>query len=493
MLRLRGSSLELCVSLLVFAAGLGEQAHAQANVVGQWSSLSSWPDRAVHATLLPDGRVMFVSYYSESLRPHIWDPKTNTFTATAPAPYELFCAGHTLLSDGRVFIAGGHIADFVGFNRAVIYDPSANAYTPLPNMNKGRWYPSTTVLGNGDVLVTSGDVNGSSHTNALPQVYQIATNTWRSLTSAQLVLPLYPLMFVAPNGKVFYAGNSSQSRYLDTTGTGSWTSVANTRFSSRDYGPGVMYDSGKVLIIGGDDPPTATAETIDLTGNAPAWTFTGSMHFPRRQHNAVIMPDGKVFIVGGSKGSGFDNASAPVLPTEVWDPATGKFTVMASISKYRGYHSIALLLSDGRVLSAGGNVGGANAQVFSPPYLFAGPRPAVVSAPREATLGQAIFIGTPDAVAIRQVTLLRTGSVTHTFDENQRFLRLQFTQAANGLNVTLPANGNLAPPGYYMLFLLNAAGVPSVAAIIQIEQGTSAAAPPAAGQILLARDPGGRR
>jgi len=487
MMSLRGWPLELCVFLLIIAAALGEQVRAQVSVIGQWSSVAGWPNRAVHATLLPDGRVMFVSYYSQSLSPHIWDPRSNTFTATAPAPYELFCAGHTLLPDGRVFLAGGHIADFVGFNRAVIYDPSANAYTPLPNMNKGRWYPTTTVLPNGDVLVTSGDVNGVSHANALPQVFQFSTNTWRSLTSAQLVLPLYPLMFVAPNGKVFYAGNSSQSRYLDTAGTGTWTSVANTRFSSRDYGPGVMYDQGKVLIVGGDDPPTATAETIDLTASTPAWSFTSSMHFPRRQHNAVLMPDGKVFIVGGSHGSGFDNASAPVLPTEMWDPATGKFTVMASIGKYRGYHSIALLLPDGRVLSAGGNVGGANAQVFSPPYLFAGPRPTIVSAPDEATYGQTVFIGTPDAGTITQVTLLRTGSVTHTFDENQRFLRLQFSQDSGGLNVSLPASGNLAPPGYYMVFLLNSAGIPSVAAIISIGQNAAVSAPNA-GQLLMTLD-----
>src|SRR5262249_13881019 len=179
---LYGWYLRLCVCLLIIAASMGERVRAQVSAVGQWSSVAAWPDRAISASLLPDGRVMFVSYQSESLRPHIWDPKTNTFSATAPAPYELFCAGHTLLPDGRVFLAGGHIADFVGFNRAVVYDASANTFTPLPNMNKGRWYPTTTVLANGDVLVTSGDVNGTSHANALPQVFQISTNTWRSLS-----------------------------------------------------------------------------------------------------------------------------------------------------------------------------------------------------------------------------------------------------------------------------------------------------------------------
>jgi Galactose oxidase-like, Early set domain len=420
--------------------------------------------------LLPDGRVMFFSYYSESLRPHIWNPATNTFSSTAVAPYELFCAGHTLMADGRVFIAGGHVADYVGFNRAVIYDAEANTFTSVPNMNKGRWYPTTTVLPNGDILVVSGDVNGSTNANSLPQVFQMSSKTWRSLTSAQLVLPLYPLMFVAPNGEVFYAGNSSTSRYLNTSGTGSWTKVASTNFSSRDYGPGVMYDVGKLLIVGGDDPPTATAEIIDLTAAAPAWKFTGSMHYKRRQHNAVVMPDGKVLIVGGSKGSGFDDASAPVYPSEIWDPATGTFTIVASISKYRGYHSTALLLPDGRILSAGGNVGGANAQVFSPPYLFAGARPAVSSAPGDAVYGQTVFIGTEDAGDISRVTLVRTGSVTHTFDENQRFMGLGFTKTASGLNVTMPANANLAPPGYYMLFMLNIQGVPSVGKIVKLAQ-----------------------
>src|SRR5262249_37338655 len=154
----------------------------------------------------------------------------------------------------------------------------------------------------------------------------------------------------------------------------------------------------------------------DLNAATPAWKFTGSMHFARRQHNAVILPDGKVLIVGGSSGSGFDNSSTPVLAAEMWSPATGQFTVMASIATYRGYHSTALLLPDGRVLSAGGNIGGPNAQVFSPPYLFAGARPAIASAPTSVSYGETVFIATSDAASISQVTWLRAGSVTHTND-----------------------------------------------------------------------------
>jgi len=465
-LRFRGA---YAVILLLCVLAVAVRGHAQASTQGQWTALSTWPTRAVHTTLLPDGRVFFISYYSESLQPQIWDPTTNTFTTTSASAYALFCSGHTSLADGRVFIAGGHIADYTGYPHAMIFDSAKNAFTTLPDMNTGRWYPTVTELPNGDVLVVSGDINANTNVDTLPQVFQMSTNSWRNLTTATLAMPLYPNMLVAPNGKVFDAGPSRQTRFLDPSGTGAWTNGPVLNFTGfRDYGPAMMYDIGKVLVVGGADPPTATAEIIDLNATTPAWKFTGSMHFPRRQQNAVILPDGKVFIVGGSSGSGFDNSSTPVLPTEMWDPATGAFTTMAGIAMYRGYHSTALLLPDGRVLSAGGNVGGPNAQLFSPPYLFAGSRPAINSAPTGAGYGQTVFVGTPDVASISQVTLLRAGSTTHTNDMSQRFMHLSFSTTSTGLNVVMPANANIAPPGMYLLFILNGAGVPSVGSMVQI-------------------------
>ena len=461
--------------LALFTALFTSFCWGQGSSQGQWTSLQNWPTRAVHTTLLPDGRVFFVSYYGESLNPNIWDPVSNTFSPTAASSYALFCAGHTSMADGRVFIAGGHIADYTGYAHALIYDPFMNTLTQVPDMNQGRWYPTTTELANGDILVLSGDINSNTATDTLPQVYQVATNSWRNLTSAQLLQALYPVMFLAPNGKVIYAGPEPLTRYLDTTGTGTWTNVGTRQFTGwRDYGPGVMYESGKILDVGGSDPPTATAETIDLNAATPAWTLTGSMNFPRRQHNAVVLPDGKVFIVGGSSGGGFDDSTHSVLATEMWDPATGTFTTMASIAVYRGYHSTAILLPDGRVLSAGGNVGGANAQIYSPPYLFAGARPSISSAPTSVGYGQNVFIGTPDAGSITKVAWIRGSSTTHTFDESGRYMHLDFTQSTGGITITTPANGNLAPPGYYMLFILNGSGVPSVAKIINISQDSAA-------------------
>lgn len=447
---------------------------ATAQSTGSWSSLRNLPYIPVHMTMLPSGKVLLFSYYTDSLHPQIWDPASGTTTAAAPAPYELFCAGHNLMADGRVFITGGHVADYTGFAHALIYDPVANTFTRVPDMNAGRWYPTNLELPNGDILVVSGDINSNTSPDPLPQVYQVSSNSWRNLTTAQLQMPLYPVMLVAPDGRVFNAGPARQSRYLNTSGTGSWSLGPSMVFGgSRDYGPGIFYEAGKILEVGGSDPPTATAEVIDLTAATPGWKSAGSMHYARRQHNAVVLPDGKVLVVGGSSGSGFDNSSTPVYPTEMWDPATGQWTVMASISAYRGYHSTAFLLPDGTVFSGGGNVGGPNYQIFTPPYLSAGPRPTISSAPTVAGYGQTIFIGTPDAANITKVSLVRLPAVTHTFAQSQGFQTLKFTQATGGLNVSTPANANLATPGDYMLFIMNGSGVPSVAAMIHIASGAA--------------------
>jgi hypothetical protein len=336
-------------------------------------------------------------------------------------------------------------------------------------MNAGRWYPTNTTLANGDVLVVSGDIDSQTNVDTLPQVWQTASGTWRNLSTALLALPLYPRMLLAPNGKVFDAGSDRLTRYLDTTGTGTWTTVGNTNYTmARPYGSAVMYDIGKVLIVGGGEPPTNTAEIIDLNSATPSWQLTGNMAFARRQHNATVLPDGKVLVTAGSSGSGFDDSTLPVFTPEIWDPATGAFTRLAASTIYRGYHATALLLPDGRVLSAGGNVGGPNAEIYSPPYLFKGRRPAITSTPASIGYGQTFFVSTPDATNIAKVSFIRLGSVTHSFDMNQRFMRLSFTATANGLNVTSPTNPNIAPPGHYMMFFLFANGVPSIGSIVRI-------------------------
>jgi galactose oxidase len=258
-----------------------------------------------------------------------------------------------------------------------------------------------------------------------------------------------------------------------------------------------MYDVGKIIFIGGGLEtdtlaPTNVVEMIDLTAAAPVWTETSPMRFPRRQHNATLLPDGTVLVTGGTQGNGFNNLDPgqPVHAAELWDPATGNWTVLAAESVDRCYHATAVLLPNGTVLSAGGGEfrptpttendpkeSHRDAQIFSPPYLFKGPRPVITSAPSSVSYGQSFSVGTPQANEIGRVSWVRLPSVTHSFDQNQRINFLQFQVSGNALSVTAPANANLCPPGHYMLFLLNQAKVPSVAQIVQI---TAAAGAPVA-------------
>jgi hypothetical protein len=474
----------LAAFLLAFSAFAFAQGP---EVVGQWSSLQSWPCNSsgwvpTHAMLLPNGKVFYLSSYNDGALPRIWDPATNGVTTTATPGYNLFCAGHSMMADGKLFITGGHIDNFIGFAHASTYNPFTNTWTRAPDMNAGRWYPTNTTLANGDVLVVSGNTTSAGAFDKLPQVFQAGSKTWRSLTSAVLQQPLYPYMYLAPNGKVFAAGPNTATRYLSTSGTGAWSSVATSHFGTRDYGSSVMYSPGKVLIVGGGGSsagtqPTATAEIIDLNSATPAWTNVASMHFARRQHNATLLPDGTVLVTGGtSSGGSFDDGTLAVHAAELWDPNTKTWSVMSSNTLYRGYHSFALLLPDGRVLSAGGQQAGCNAEIFSPPYLFKGARPTISSAPASVSYGQTAFVGTPDATTVTGISWIRLGSVTHTFNQDQRFLRLGFTQATGGVNVTFPSSANLSPPGYYMLFLLNGNGVPSVGQILRIAAATGTGA-----------------
>jgi hypothetical protein len=441
---------------------------AQPNVVGQWDRLQDLPFWAPHVNLLPTGKVLiWPGFFNAGALPRLWDPATDSLTNPATPGSNIFCTGHTFLADGKLLLLGGHIDDNVGLANALTYDAFADRWTNLPNMNEGRWYPTATTLANGDVLVVSGDVDRSVGVNRLPQVYQAASGTWRNLTNAVIALDLYPRMLLAPNGRVFNPGPSSVTRYLDTSGTGTWTLVGNRNAGNRDYAPAVMYADGKVLFVGGGDPPTAAAEVIDLNSASPRWRSVAPMAVARRHHNATLLPDGRVFVAGGTSGPGFNNDTTPVFAAEMWDPASETWSTMASAQFHRRYHSTSLLLPDGRVLTTGGNQV-AQVEVYSPPYLFKGTRPRITRAPATAGYGQTVLVETPDAASIAQVTWIRLGAVTHAFDQNQRINRLSFSPASNGLNVVTPSNPNLAPPGHYMIFILNGNGVPSVSRLVQL-------------------------
>ena len=245
-----------------------------------------------------------------------------------------------------------------------------------------------------------------------------------------------------------------------------------------------MYRPGKILKTGTSADPdqairpsAATAYTLDMTQGSHTWTQVPSMNFARTYHTMVVLPDGNVLVTNGGVTTNVSDASTAVRQAEMWSPVTQQFSRLASMVAPRLYHSTALLLPDGRVLVSGGgrfHDGNAptdqlSAEIYSPPYLFNGARPTISSAPSTIHYATNFTVTTPDAVQIASAALIRLGAVTHAFDQNQRYVPLTFQQATGGLTVQSPSSANLAPPGYYMLFIVNSNGVPSVAKIINVQ------------------------
>jgi hypothetical protein len=435
--------------------------------IGQWSPLRPAPIVQLHLHLLTTGKVLTWGHYGD---PQIWDPSTGAFTAV-PSPVLVFCAGHDWLPDGRLLVAGGHISDVHGLAATNVFDPRTETWQAVASMAAGRWYPTNTTLPNGEVLTLSG-TDENAVTVPVPEIWN--GSSWRQLTTASLALPLYPRVFVAPDGRVFYAGEGQQSLYLDVAGTGQWTNGPLRKYGTRDYGSAVMYEPGKILYVGGGDPPTNTAEVIDLNQPNPVWQWTGSMLYARRQMDATLLPTGDVLVTGGTTSGGFSNPAGGVRRAEIWHPATGVWSPVASAAVTRIYHGATLLLPDARVLFTGsGDAAGAkdekNYEVYSPPYLFLGERPEITgSLPGKVLYGQTLTVGTRGGgvATIAKVTLLRFSSVTHAFDQAARLVPLTFSPSGRSVTVTFPSGPTIAPPGPYMLFLVNDAGVPSAARIL---------------------------
>jgi hypothetical protein len=476
---------------------------------GSWGPVVNWDIVPLHINLMPNGKVFAWGKRDRDVGgnvtdtmgvPRIWDPAAGPPSSLAPIGVSdmLFCAGHTLMPDGRLMVNGGHHRDDAGINVTYFFSQDG-APQQGPNMAHGRWYPTLTVLSDGRVLSMAGrDVNGNIVT--IPELWE--GGQWIQLTGAgALRIPYYPRNYVAPDGRIFYAGERITSRWFNVDATGAsgrgiWTTgpIHIWRFN-RDYGTAAMYEAGKILYAGGggdvnwdtqspDDPisptPTATAEHIDLTQSSPVWQSAGSMSAPRRHLNSTILPDGQVLITGGTRGAGFVNITEglAVKNAEVWNPKTNQWITLAANQKMRVYHSVSLLLPDGTVLhgASGDAMAGTvevppenNHEIFSPPYLFKGARPTITSAPSQVGYHQTVSVATPNARQVTEVRWIRLGSVTHAFDMGARANTLSFVPSESGVEVTIPSTPNLAPPGYYMLFILNRNGVPSQGHIVRVQ------------------------
>ncbi|GAA4902633.1 galactose oxidase-like protein [Actinomycetospora succinea] len=481
---------------------------------GRWDPVIGLPDVAIHLAVLPTGKVLAWgrrrdpqgSMHQQGCAPFVWDPATGTSTPTdEPAradgtPVNLFCSGHALLADGRLLVAGGHVTDGDGLDQACVYDAGQDTWTPLPPLRSGRWYPGAVTLADGRVLVISGSHQDGPDqpVEPIPEIWDGAT--WQPTRDFQ-GLPLYPRVHQLPDGRVGMVGSNGETTALDTAGAGTWSTLGTRAQGERQYGPAVMDAPGRVVYLGGgndagDHRPTDRCEKIDLTTPTPAWTPAATMAFRRRQHNATLLPDGTVLVTSGTSGPDFNDLApgAPVHAAELWDPATDTWTTLASEDVDRCYHASAVLLPDATVLSAGGGefVVGAtpnapqdthrDAQVFRPPYLFRGPRPAVAAAPDVITPGETFTVTTDDP-GIAAVTLVRLSSATHTLNTDQRFVRLAATPDTadpRTLAVTAPASSADWPPGPAILFVLAADGTPSPAHLLRVATGAPPPAPPPA-------------
>ena len=451
---------------------------------GRWDAAQSTTVLGMHLAQLPNGKAIMWGHLDE---PHLWNGPgagsvaiPNTTCDNLPS-CELFCAGHAWLPDGKLLVAGGHneeLGDLHGITQASIFDGSTWQRTGY--MTHPRWYPTLVTLANGDVLAISGTKAPDVYAR-IPERY--SGGTWTQLTGINIHIPFYPRAFVEPKaGNVFIVDGSVHN--LNPNGAGSTSTGVGPLQPDRSYGTAVMLDS-KVLHIGGGGEsgcpanlPRNTTELIDLAATTPAWAPSGSMSVGRRHLNATILPDGTVLVTGGSSLCGFSNESGAVFLAELWNPQTGQFSQLANSSVVRVYHSTTMLLADGRVMSSGSGEGSGvvrqlSYEIFSPPYLFKGPRPTyTLAGGMNLRYGQSFTVTTSAASSIRKVTMIRLASTTHAFDMGQRLNTLAFQVGADGqsLVITAPAEGKIAPPGPYRLFLVNDQGVPSVGQTILLAQ-----------------------
>ncbi|MDH6707044.1 hypothetical protein P3T27_003773 [Kitasatospora sp. MAA19] len=387
--------------------------------------------------------------------------------------------------------------EYQGIRSAFEFNPDTELYEQVTDMAYARWYPTLTGLGDGRVVTVSGlDDTGEILNGNDNEIYDPKNKTWSK--GPDRYFPTYPSIFLTASGKLFYSGSNAGYGPADKgRDPGVWD-LSNNAFQPvpglRD--PALTETSSsvllppaqaqKVMVLGGGgvgESPLSTARTDIVNLSSPEPAFTPGPDLPAggtRYLNSVILPNDTVFTTGGSSGYRGRGAS-DLLKAQVYHPDTNTFSTAAEPTVGRDYHSEALLLPDGRVAVLGSNPlfadkaettpGGfeQRIEIYTPPYLFHGDRPQVDAAPEAAKLGGTVRIGTarPDAVATAK--LIRPSSVTHVTDVEQRSVALDISgRSADGVSLTLPGNPNLLPPGWYMLFLTDAAGTPSVARWIQV-------------------------
>jgi Domain of unknown function (DUF1929)/Divergent InlB B-repeat domain/PKD domain len=489
------------------------------HITGTWTVLPyQMPINPISANLLPNGKVLIVagsendshnnSEGAESYRAAVWDPSgtDESSISVQNLTYDVFCSGTAALFDGRSLIVGGTSDySFTGENRASIFNPATSQYVQSQNMVDGRWYATATALADGRIMAMSGLTQTGSRSRTI-EIYDLqrAGAGWNPPTSVPFSPPLYPRLELLPGGRVFYTGHgsgtSSANAWIFDPTTGGWTRSATTNVN-RSYGSSVLLPLlppsyvPRVMNFGGANPATTSTDIIDLSAATPSYTAGPNMSARRIQMNAVILPNGKVLAEGGSH-----NNEAPDTPgktADLYDPVSNTMGPAGTAAYSRLYHSNALLLPDATVSSMGSNPPRRGRyepaiEIYTPSYLYdANDHLITTDRPQITALSFSgpIHYGTPFSVTysstspISSAVLIRPGSATHAEDMEQRLIGLcgatsPCTASNNTLSLTTPPDGSIAPPGYYMLFLLDSAGVPSKASFIQLTPNSYSLVPP---------------
>ena len=465
---------------------------------GTWSAVIPWtPHIPVTAAQLPDGRLLTFSSNQRTTFPSgpeftyaaVWNPATGQFTEINNTRHDMFCGGVSMLPDGRVVVNGGRNTTVL----SSIFDYRTNQWTAIPNMNDPRWYNTSVALTDGSVFTVSG--SGGSNTaerwSAASGWQRLTGINWSTVTSrAGYITIWHPFVLLAPNGQLFHFGPTRSMDWVNPNGSGSVTAsglnVPGTHYPKE--GCWAMYDEGKIVVAGGganttpnpSDSTTGTstniAYTVNLNGATPVVQTAASMQFARQFANSVILPSGEVMVIGGNTGLKF-NDTGSVLTPEVWNPRTGTWRTLANHSVPRNYHSLALLLPDGRVWSGGGGLGGnaadhRDAQIFTPPALYnangtLATRPVITQAPTQ--VGPGVRFTVNATAGLSKFAFIKMSSQTHSVNTDLRYIELPFSEVAAGnYELTSHANLNVMTPGFWMLFALDSKSVHSVSKIIQV-------------------------
>lgn len=462
---------------------------ADAARVGAWGNLALWPGISIHVSVLPDGRVMTYGTNQAGKQGamfvyDVWDPSAGIgadshLTLPNTTGTNIFCSAQLVLTlTGELLINGGDLWDAVqmgGTNLPVkdvtTFNPATNILSSAGEMNRPRWYASATTLPNGGVYLQGGKGgNDRAEVRGEDGTFRLLTGFVTNDLGAS-----YPRNFVGPDGKLFGMAYTKMYRidpHADD-GKGARTNLGTITGYAPDWtSAAVMFEPGRILQVGGLDNKAAI---IDINGATPMVTSAGTLSQVRAWSNASVLADGKVAITGGSAVA--NTTTDVAYQMELFDPVTKAWTVGPSATRMRLYHSTSVLLPDATLFTGGGGAPGPetnlNAEIYYPPYLFKpdgtlAPRPTIAAAPTVVEPGSDFILVSSDVDSIQRITMVATGSTTHSFDMNQRFIEPTFYRNGNQLVVNLPSNKYETPPGYYMVFAINAAGTPSVARIMRV-------------------------